>query len=317
MSESAVLLEAGTAPTGRARLLRQFLALPGARIGLVLTGITVAVAALAPVLAPGDPFATVADPFVSPSREHPMGTDDLGRDVLRAVVHGARTSTVVVVAVVAISTVIGVAVGALAGYRGRVVDDVLMRVTELFQSVPRFFLAILAVALFGPGLRNLILVLAVTSWTWLARIVRAEVLSIKRLEFVEAARAMGAGDSRIMFRHVLPSVLPSVMVVISLTAARVILLEASVAFLGLGDPNAMSWGYLANNAQRFLRVAWWMSVFPGVAIVLSVLGLNLVSDAVTDVHQPLTADVRPARARRRRAGAARSVGRSAQGSGGW
>lgn len=291
----------------RGRVLRTFLSLPGARVGLVLTGLTVLVAVLAPVLAPGDPFATVAEPLLRPSARHLMGTDDLGRDMLRAVVHGARTSMVVVVWVVALSSVIGIAVGAVAGYRGGIVDDVLMRVTELFQSIPRFFLAILAVSLFGPGLRNLVVVLAVTSWTWLARVVRAEVLSVRRLEFVEAARALGAGDRRILFRHVLPSVVPSTMVVISLTATRVILLETSLAFLGLGDPTAMSWGYLAANAQRFLRYAWWMSVFPGLAIVLAVLGLNLLGDAITDAHQPLTATVRGGRVRglgRRAAGAA-------------
>lgn len=298
MSEAGILQDAPAGLSGRARVLRTFLALPGARVGMVLTTLTVAVALLAPVLAPGDPFASVADPLLPPSRSHLMGTDDLGRDLLSAVVHGARTSMLVVAWVVLLSSAIGIMVGSVAGYRGGLVDDLLMRVTEMFQSIPRFFLAILAVSLFGAGLNNLILVLALTSWTWLARVVRAQVLSVKELEFVEAARALGATDVRILLRHILPSVLPAMMVVVSLTAARVILLEASVAFLGLGDPNAMSWGYLANNAQRFLRYAWWMSVFPGVAIVLSVLGLNLVSDAVTDAHQPLTASVRSTRGRR-------------------
>lgn len=299
MSDTTALLEdLGPPRERRHRVMRTFLALPGARVGVALTTLTVGVAVLAPTLA-GDPFASVAEPFLSPSLDHPMGTDDLGRDVLRGVVHGARTSMLVVGWVSLLSTVIGVVVGTVAGYRGGFVDDVLMRITEMFQSVPRFFLAILAVALFGAGLDNLIIVLAVTSWTWLARVVRAEVLSVKRLEYVDAARALGAGDVRIMARHVLPALLPSVMVVVSLTAARVILLEASVAFLGLGDPNAISWGYLANNAQRFLRYAWWMSAFPGLAIVVSVLGLNLLSDAITDAHQPLTATVRMPRSRRR------------------
>ena len=304
MTDAAVLTDLGPGPSpgspGRGRVLRTFLGLPGARVGLALTTLTMGVAVLAPVLAPGDPFASVAEPLLAPSGAHLMGTDDLGRDLLDAVVHGARTSMLVVAWVVLLSSAIGIAVGSLAGYRGGIVDDLLMRITEMFQSIPRFFLAILAVSLFGAGLDNLILVLALTSWTWLARVVRAEVLSLRELEFVEAARALGASDLRIMLRHVLPGVLPSIMVVVSLTAARVILLEASLAFLGLGDPNAMSWGYLANNAQRFLRYAWWLSVFPGVAIVLSVLGLNLLSDAVTDAHQPLTATVRPGRSRRRR-----------------
>lgn len=296
---AAPYLDEPSGVPGGVRLVRSFLALPGARVGIALTVLTAGVAVLAPVLAPGDPFASVAEPFLAPSRAHPLGTDDLGRDLLDAVIHGARTSMLVVAAVIAISTPIGVAVGSVAGYRGGFVDDALMRVTEMFQSIPRFFLAILAVAFFGAGLDKLVVVLAVTSWMWLSRIVRAEVLSVKQREFVEAARALGASDRRILLRHVLPSVVPAVMVVVSLTAARVILLESSVAFLGLGDPNAMSWGYLANNAQRFLRTAWWMSLFPGLAIIVAVLGLNLVSDAITDATQPLTSAVRPTRARRR------------------
>ena len=290
MSDVAVV--AGGAPPGggigpaASGSFRRFLRIPTGVAGLVLTGATALVAVLAPVLARGDPFSSVAEPFLRPSASHPMGTDDLGRDLLRAVVHGTRTSMVVVVAVVVASSAIGIGVGVLAGYRSRLVDDVLMRVTEMFQAVPRFFLAILAVALLGPGTGNLILILSVTSWPWLARVVRAETRSLTTRSFVDAARALGADDRRIVVRHVLPHVLPSIMVLVSLTAARVILLEASLGFLGLGDPNAMSWGYLANNAQRFLRSAWWMSFFPGVAILLAVLGFTLVGDAVTDLHDP-------------------------------
>ncbi|MEO7443130.1 MAG: ABC transporter permease, partial [Acidimicrobiales bacterium] len=270
-------------------VLRRFLGLPTAAAGLALTAVTVAVGALAPVLAPGDPFASVAEPFLAPSWANPMGTDDLGRDLLRGVIHGTRTSMIIVVSVVAVSTVIGIAVGGLAGYRGGRVDDALMRVTEMFQAVPRFFLAILAVALLGGGLGNLVLVLSLTSWPWLARVVRAETSSLKRRDFVDAVRSLGATDRRILWRHVLPHILPSILVVVSLTAGRVILLEASLGFLGLGDPNAMSWGYLANNSQRFLRTAWWLSFFPGLAIVLAVLGFTLLSDAVTDLYDPSSA----------------------------
>lgn len=293
--------------TPRAGWLLRFVRLPTAVAGLGLTGATVLVAALAPVLARGDPFASVADPFLAPSAAHPMGTDDLGRDLLRAVVHGARTSMVIVVAVVVASSMIGIAVGVLAGYRGGVVDDALMRVTDMFQAVPRFFLAILAVALLGPRTSNLILILAVTSWPWLARVVRAETMSLKGRYFVDAARALGAGDRRILARHIVPHVLPSIMVLVSLTAGRVILLEASLGFLGLGDPNAMSWGYLANNSQRFLRTAWWMSFFPGAAILFAVLGFTLLSDAVTDLYDPSTAAgrARPAAAGPARTGARR------------
>jgi peptide/nickel transport system permease protein len=262
---------------------RRFLRHPAGVVGLVLTGVVVGSAVLAGVIAPSDPFRTVAGPLLAPSRAHLMGTDNLGRDMLGAVVHGARTSMVVVLGVTAIASVLGLAVGIVAGYRGGWVDDVLMRITELFQAIPRFFLVLLIIALFGAGVDNLIYVLALTSWPSLARVVRSEVLSLRDREYVDAARSVGATDLRILTRHVLPNVLPTALVVLALTGSRVILLEASLSFLGLGDPSVMSWGYLVSNAQRFLRVAWWMSVFPGLAIAVAVLGINLMSDALNDV----------------------------------
>jgi peptide/nickel transport system permease protein len=277
---------AGDAPGAPHRwrtAVRSFLRHPAGMTGLVLTLIVLVTGLLAEVLSPGDPFRTAGDPLLAPSATHWMGTDNLGRDVFDAVVHGARTSIVVVLGVSVLASVIGLAVGILAGYRGGWVDDLLMRITELFQSVPRFFLVLLIVALFGAGLDNLIYVLALTSWPTLARVSRAEVLSVRDRTYVEAARSIGATDWRIALRHVLPNVLPTAMVVIALTGSRIILLEASLAFLGLGDPAVMSWGYLVSNAQRFLRVAWWMSVFPGLAIAITVLGINLMSDALNDV----------------------------------
>jgi peptide/nickel transport system permease protein len=205
---------------------------------------------------------------------------------------------IVVFGVVAIASVIGLGVGVLAGYRGGWLDDLLMRVTELFQSVPRFFLVLLIVALFGAGLDNLIYVLAITSWPTLARVARAEVLSVRDRDYVEAARSIGAPDRRIVLRHVLPNVLPTAMVVIALTGSRIIILEASLSFLGLGDPEVMSWGYLVSKAQPFLRVAWWMSVFPGLAIGIAVLGINLMSDALNDVLASYAGSSRPRRQRR-------------------
>jgi peptide/nickel transport system permease protein len=215
-----------------------------------------------------------------------MGTDDLGRDLLSGVVHGARTSLIVVFFVTAVASLIGGPIGALSGYRGGLLDDALMRITEFVQVVPRFFLAVLVVALFGPGLDRLVLVLGLTSWPPIARVLRAETLSLRTREFVDAARCLGASTARILVRQVLPNALPPTVVVVSLNAAGVILLEAGLSFLGLGDPDLVSWGYLANNAQRFLRVAWWMAAFPGAAIVLGVLGLNLVGDALSDLLNP-------------------------------
>jgi peptide/nickel transport system permease protein len=263
--------------------VRNFVRHPAGMAGLALSLLVVVAALLADVISPGDPFRTVADPLLPPSGDHLMGTDNLGRDVFDGVIHGARTSMVVVVAVSVIASIIGLAVGIVAGYRGGWVDDLLMRVTELFQSVPRFFLVLLIVALFGAGLDNLIYVLALTSWPTLARVARSEVLSVRDRDYVEAARSIGASDGRILLRHVLPNVMPTAMVVIALTGSRIILLEASLSFLGLGDPSVVSWGYLVSNAQQYLRVAWWMSVFPGLAIAVAVLGINLMSDALNDV----------------------------------
>jgi len=256
------------------------------RIGVVLTSGLLAVALLAGWIAPADPFVSVGPPLRSPTLAHPMGTDDLGRDVLSGVVYGTRTSLLLAVVVSLLTGAIGIIVGSLAAWQGRRTDDALMRVTEFVQAVPRFFLAVIVIALFGPGLDRLILLLGLTSWPWIARVVRAEVLSLKQREFVEAARSLGAGHLRILFRQVLPNALPPVVVVVSLSAASVILIEAGLSFLGLGDPDVVSLGYLANNAQRFLRVAWWMAAFPGAAIALAVLGLNLLGDGLNDVLSP-------------------------------
>jgi len=254
--------------------------------GVGITGVMIAVALLAGRLAPGDPFASVAAPLQPPSGLHLMGTDDLGRDLLAGVVHGARTSLIVAGAVTMLALLLGVSVGAIAGWRGGLMDDLLMRLTEFVQVVPRFFLAVVAIALFGPGLDRLVLLLGLTSWPLIARVVRAEVWSLKTRDFIEAARALGATAARIVWREILPGVLPAAIVVASVNAAGVILLEAGLSFLGLGDPHVVSWGYLASNAQRFLRVAWWMVLFPGAAIALAVLGFNLMGDALNDALNP-------------------------------
>jgi peptide/nickel transport system permease protein len=260
--------------------------LAGGAIGFVLTLALMVVALLAGTIAPVDPFASVASPLTPPSRANVLGTDDLGRDLLAGIVHGARTSLLVVLSVTALTSLIGVTIGAIAGYRAGTTDDVLMRLTEFVQVVPRFFLAVVVIALFGPGLDRLVLVLGLTSWPAIARVVRAETLSLGRREFVEAAHALGASTWRVLARHVMPNALPAAIVVVSVNAGTVILTEAGLGFIGLGDPQAISWGYLANNAQRFLRVAWWMALFPGLALALAVLGLNLFGDALNDLLDP-------------------------------
>ncbi|HEV2767775.1 MAG TPA: ABC transporter permease [Acidimicrobiales bacterium] len=278
----AVRLGAAVA-TSRRRIVRRLLRRPAGVVGIALTGAVVAVGLLAPVLAPFDPFAVVGPSLSPPSGAHPMGTDALGRDLLSGVIFGARTSLVVVGLVGVLVLVIGVAIGTISSYLGGWTDDLLMRMTELFQVLPRFFLAIVVIAFFGAGLGLLVLVLGLTSWALLARVVRSEVLSLKEREFVEAARASGASGARIVVQDILPNALPAGLAFLGLILAQVLLIEASLGFIGLGDPNVVSWGYLASQAQRFLRVAWWMSVFPGLAIAVAVLGLNLLSDALTDV----------------------------------
>lgn len=273
--------------------MSEILRTPAGLAGGALTVALLLLAALAPVLAPADPFASVGAPLMPPSWSHALGTDDLGRDVYSAILHGTRTSLVVALGVVAIAATLGVFVGAVAGFRGGSVDELLMRGTEAVQIMPRFFLAVIVVALFGPGLDRVVLVLGLTTWPAIARVVRAETLSLVRREFVDAAHALGATTGRVVVRHVLPNALPTALVVISLNAASVILLEAGLGFIGLGDPRAMSLGYLASNAQRFLRVAWWMAVFPGAAIALAVLALNLLGDALGDLANPR----RPSRGR--------------------
>ncbi|MDP8969032.1 MAG: ABC transporter permease [Actinomycetota bacterium] len=278
--------EAGGLPAAvarRPRVLARLLHTGAGLAGSALTLLLLLVGLFAGVLAPHDPFALVGPSLGAPSQSHPMGTDALGRDLFSGVVHGARSSLLVVGAVGALVLVIGGAVGTVSGYGGGWVDDVLMRVTEFFQVLPRFFLAIVVIALFGPGLDRLALAFGLTSWAMLARVLRAEVLALKQREFVQAALAGGASNARILLREILPNALPVGIVYLGLILAQVLLLEASLGFLGLSDPNAMSWGYLAGQAQRFLRVGWWLSLFPGLAILAAVLGLNLLGDALTDV----------------------------------
>ncbi|MDP9019547.1 MAG: ABC transporter permease [Actinomycetota bacterium] len=269
--------------TSRRRIMRRLVRRPAGVVGIILTGTVVAVGLLAPVLAPFDPFSVVGPSLSPPSGAHPMGTDALGRDLLSGVIFGARTSLLVAGLVGVLVLMIGVVVGTVSSYLGGWADDALMRMTELFQVPPRFFLAVVVIAFFGARLGLLVLVLGLSSWALLARVVRSEVLSLKEREFVEAARASGASGARIVVQEILPNALPAGMAFLGLILAQVLLIEASLGFIGLGDPNVVSWGYLASQAQRFLRVAWWMSVFPGLAIAVAVLGLNLLSDALTDV----------------------------------
>lgn len=255
--------------------------------GLVVVVSLLLVAVLAPWLAPYDPWSTSRNRFLPPlSPGHLLGTDQLGRDVLSGVIWGARVSLLVGFAAAATAMIIGIVVGAISGYFGGAVDAALMRITELFQVIPRFVLALLVVALFGSGLGKLILVIGLLSWPQIARLVRGQYLSQKTLPYVDSARVLGMGSARIMFAEILPNVMAPIIVTASLDIAQAILLEASLGFFGLGDPNLPSWGGMLNNAQDYLRLAWWMSVFPGAAIALAVLGFNLVGDAINEATNP-------------------------------
>ena len=270
----------------RSATLRSVVNHPAGILGGSIVLAVLSVVALAPLIMNSDPMALSGPPLSPPSMTHPMGTDGLGRDLMSGVVRGAGTSLLVAACVSLLALVFGLSVGLIAGQRGGVVDDVLMRMTELFQVLPRFFLVAVVIALFGPGLDRLILALGLTSWPTLARVVRSEVVAMRSLDFVLASEALGASRFHVVTRVLVPHILPSVLVLIGLLLGQVLLMEASLGFLGLGDPTVMTWGMLAGQAQQFLRVAWWLSVFPGLAIMLTVMGFNLLADAVSASNQP-------------------------------
>lgn len=250
------------------------------KLGLGLVAAVVLVATVGALAAPFDPLRASASPLRPPSPAHWMGTDDLGRDVLSGVLHGARVSLLVGLATALTAAVIGTLVGGVAGYYGGWVDDLLMRLTEVVQTVPRFFLAVIVAALFGPSIVFLTVLLGLTFWPGTARLLRSQVLSLRTREYVVAARATGLRERTVLRRHVLPNAIAVVVVSAALQVGTAILVEASLSFLGLGDRSAVSWGWMLNNAQPFLRVAWWMSVFPGIALALTVLAANLAADGV-------------------------------------
>jgi len=258
----------------------------GAVAGLIIILFFLAVGLAAPIIAPNPTKVGVGPRFTPPSWEFPMGTDNLGRDMFQGVVSGARISLLVGFSAAGTSMIIGVIVGAFSGYVGGRVDGILMRITEYFQIVPSFFLALIMVTLLGGSIWNVVIVIAVLSWPRVARLIRAQFLSLKEKEFIEAARAVGESTGYIIFGEILINALPPAIVNSSLEVGRAIIVEAGLSFIGLGDPNKVSWGYLLRNAQEFLRSAWWMAVFPGVCIFLLVTALNLVGDGLNDVLNP-------------------------------
>ncbi len=267
----------------------------GAAIGsIIVLAAVVAAAMLGPLLAPADPLRNDLLERLTPpmwstggSAVHPLGTDTLGRDVLSRLLYGARVSLLVGLATVLVSGVVGVALGVLGGFYGGWLDDVCMRAGDIQLAFPVLLLGVALLSVLGPGLGNLILVLALSGWITYARIVRGETLSLKHREFVEAARALGALDRRLIWRHVLPNVWAPIAVVATFSVARTIIAEASLSFLGLGVPApAPSWGSMLDEGRNYITTGWWLALFPGTAILLVVLVINLVGDWLRDALDP-------------------------------
>ncbi|MFG1378602.1 ABC transporter permease [Xanthobacter autotrophicus] len=275
------------APAGR-RAVRAFLANPTACAGLAILALVVAAALAAPWLFPDDPLEMAGRPLLWPgqSPRFPLGTDALGRDVLAGLVHGARVSLLVGAAATVVGLLAGILVGATAGYFGGAVDDVLVKLIEIFQTVPGFILLIVLVAIAQPSVPAITLSIGAVSWPQVARLVRAQFRALKEKEFVAAARALGFGHGRIIFREILPNALPPVIVLASVTVATAILMESALSFMGLGDPNVVSWGSMIGTGRELLRTAWYLSAVPGLAIVLTVLALNLIGDGLNDALNP-------------------------------
>jgi peptide/nickel transport system permease protein len=292
----AAAVEAGTAGEGRAGdsqwaiAARHFRRNGLAMAGLVVVLLLYLVAVLAPLIAPFDPIAQgdlVRDSYMAPGSEHWLGTDQFARDMMSRIIYGARISLAIGLIAVVIAIVLGSLLGAIAGYLGGKLDSALMRFTDMVMAFPRLVLLIMIIALFDPSITLIILVLGLTQWPGTARLVRGEVLSLREQEYIQAARALGFGRSRIILRHLIPNVLAPVIVAATLGIGNTIVLEAGLSFLGLGvQPPTPSWGTLVADGRQNLIGAWWVATFPGLAIVVTVLAFNLVGDGLRDALDP-------------------------------
>ncbi|WP_431282531.1 ABC transporter permease [Humitalea sp. 24SJ18S-53] len=268
--------------------LRRMFRRRSAILGLVLLLGVVVLALTASRFWPDDPFDMVASPLLAPGEDPDflLGSDNLGRDMGAAVAYGARVSLLVGLASALTATLIGVGIGAIAGYFGGWVDDVLMRLTEIFQTIPPFLFAIVLVAILSPTVWTIVTALTVVSWPPLARLARAEVMALRDREFVLSCVAFGMSDARIILLQILPNAAPPLIVAATITAASAILAEAGLSFLGLGDPNVMSWGTMIGLGRDLIRTAPWVVTVPGIAVLLTVLGLNLVGEGLNDALNP-------------------------------
>ena len=275
----------------RWRVLRAFLRNPAGVVSLSFLILVAALALGAPHLYPDDPMEMVARPFLWPGQNpaFPLGTDSLGRDVAAGLVWGTRVSLLVGFSAMILGVTLGLAIGAVAGYFGGRVDAALVKLIEIFQTPPSFVLLIVLVAIAQPAIPTVIGAIALVTWPTIARIVRSEFRSLRETDFVMAARGLGYGHARIILSEILPNALPPVIVTASVLVATAILMESALSFLGLGDPNLVSWGSMIGGGRELLRTAWYLSAIPGFAIVLTVLALNLLGDALNDALNPRVA----------------------------
>jgi peptide/nickel transport system permease protein len=264
---------------------------PLALSGLIIIMIVLLLAIIAPWIAPYDPDAVnVKAILLSPSAEHWMGTDGLGRDVLSRMLFGARISLLVGFVAVGIATAIGVFLGAIAGFYRGWVDIVIMRLVDVMLSIPTFFLILAVIAFLTPSIWNIMIVIGLTSWMGVTRLVRAEFLSLREREFVLSAKTLGANDFRLIFLHLLPNSLTPIIVSTILGIASAVLVESGLSFLGLGvQPPQASWGNILTDGKEYIQFAWWLSLFPGMAILVTVLGYNLLGEGLRDAMDPRTA----------------------------
>ncbi|WP_421566667.1 ABC transporter permease [Ochrobactrum sp. EDr1-4] len=250
--------------------------------GLVLILSICAVGIFAPWIAPYGPWELSGPPTLPPFRDtaHWLGTDTLGRDILSGIIYGTRVSLLVGFLCTVATVIAGVLLGATSGYFGGWIDDALMRFTEFFQVLPSFIFAVVLVAVFQPSLYSVMTAIILVSWPPVARLVRSEFLTLKRRDFVDAAVTAGKGNGWIIFREIMPNATAPIAAMATLMVAASISLESSLSFLGLGDPNYISWGYMIGVSRTLIRTAWWMSVFPGIALVIAILAINMVGDSL-------------------------------------
>lgn len=274
--------------------LQQLVGDPAGLLGWVILVTVILMALAAPAITPHDPLQqNIASRLLPPfwirgnDASHILGTDQLGRDILSRIIYSSRISLLVGVTTVIMAGALGVFAGILSGYYGGLLDEVIMRTVDVRLSIPLILLLIAILAIFGPGLRNVIIVLAATEWVVYARVVRAEVFSIREREFVEAARASGASDRRIMLRHILPNAISSAIVLASVQVGAIIILESSLSFLGLGVlPPTPTWGNMLGEGRDYLITSWWLATFPGLMLAITVLSINLVGDWLRDWLDP-------------------------------